>query len=252
MNAINKSMTAKKFSKAAAFYEEHAKVQAKSAQILFEWIGSEKRRCALDLGCGPGLHYSTLSAVSNLVVQLDLSESMLASSEGIHKVCADMDALPFQQNVFDLVFSNFAMQWSQDLNALLTNLASVLKPRGEAYLSVVLEGSLSEVKQAYLDSNLKSNVNKFTHIETLKRYIKSSSLKLQTIEQVSLKDVFMTPKEALQSIKKIGANHTLVPKQACVGLGGKSKILSILSNYPCKNGIYEVTYEVALLKLTKG
>ena len=118
----NKLTTQTKFSKAAANYASHANVQKQAAAHLFKMMASKHQQgTCLDLGAGPLVNTAMLKTHFDTVLAMDLSHSMLSTEQNPHclKVCADMDNLPLQQSSLDCVFSNFAMQWSADLEALL-------------------------------------------------------------------------------------------------------------------------------------
>lgn len=249
---IQKTLTAKCFSKAALQYQANARVQARAAERLFALMDGEHKNIALDLGCGPGQHFDALSTFAERVVQLDLSESMLNSAcNSAHKVCADMDALPFQTHSFDLVFSNFAVQWSQNLAELLEQLYIITKPNGSLYLSVVCDGSLSEIKEAYQRCGFDSRVNSFITPTKLERVIANSHFNLASLEFITLIDEFETPKEAFNSIKAIGANHVTTCNTKVSGLAGRARIMELFKQYPLVNGKAQVSYQVALIKMTK-
>lgn len=249
---IQKTLTAKCFSKAALQYQANARVQAQAAELLFLWMDAERKDFVLDLGCGPGQHFNTLRLFAKQVVQLDLSESMLTSNKSkAMKVCADMDSLPLQTHSIDLVFSNFAVQWSQNFSALLNQLYIVTKPSGSLYLSVVCDGSLAEINEAYHRTGLESRVNTFIYPVELKNELNDSHFELSKLEFITLIDEFDTPKQAFSSIKAIGANHTTSNKAKNMGLMGRNRIMELFKHYPLENGKAQVSYQVALIKLTK-
>ncbi|MBB1354080.1 methyltransferase domain-containing protein, partial [Pseudoalteromonas sp. SR45-5] len=164
LNKELKKSTQSKFSKAAASYNTHANVQKHAASDLFSLIkpGINKNKLCVDLGAGPLVNTHTLQSMFASVIAMDLSLNMLQSSDlTTPKICADMDNLPLQANSVDVIYSNFAVQWSANFSALMQSLYSILKPGGQAYISTVVEGSLNEIKTAFaaLDSN--SHINTF-------------------------------------------------------------------------------------------
>jgi malonyl-CoA O-methyltransferase len=157
-----------KFSKAAEQYNSHANVQKQAARDLFKWINSQpynqNKRC-VDLGAGPLVNTSQLSKQYGQVIAIDLSLNMLKSAALTNpKVCADMDNLPLQASSIDVIFSNFAVQWSANFEKLMHSLYKSLKPGGQAYISTVVAGSLNEIKTAFAALDNRSHINTFnTH-----------------------------------------------------------------------------------------
>ena len=123
--AVNslKQVTQRKFSTAASQYVAHAHVQKQAAIDLIKLIkldASTKHKHCVDLGAGPLVNTEELQGIYKQVIAMDLSLTMLKNSAvTAPRICADMDNLPLQQNSIDVVFSNFAMQWSADFKELL-------------------------------------------------------------------------------------------------------------------------------------
>ncbi|MFC3031335.1 methyltransferase domain-containing protein [Pseudoalteromonas fenneropenaei] len=250
-----KTITAAKFGAAASLYQQHARVQATAAAMLFSLMqrhqGQQAASWGLDLGCGPGHHSVALQRYFSPLLQLDLSHTMLMQSDATSsKVCADMDALPLQDGSVDGIFSNFAMQWSQNLPALINALYRVLTPGSNAYLSLVLDGSLQEIISAYHQASLPCKVNQFITELELRNIVASTAFHTLSFNRVTLVDQFDTAKQALQSIKHIGATHS-INSISHTGLGGKGKLKQVLDCYPQLSGRATVSYQVALIALHK-
>ena len=90
----------------------------------------------IDVGCGPGNSALVLKArwPDAEIVGLDSSEAMInrAKSEypGIEWICADASGDLTGLGKFDVVFSNAAIQWMPDQEALLPRLFALLKEGG--------------------------------------------------------------------------------------------------------------------------
>ncbi|MCF2859541.1 methyltransferase domain-containing protein [Pseudoalteromonas sp. SMS1] len=250
MSAALKLQVADKFSRASAQYLKHANVQKRSAEIL---LANMNRRYGhmLDMGAGPMQHHNALSQKSDVLVALDLSQNMLRQGpESAHKVCADMDMLPFLPSSFDCIFSNFAMQWSSDLPLLLNKLYDVLKPDGSAHLSIVVDGSLREISTAWQGVDNHCHVNRFIEFDRLLQAAREAGFSVRSISKRCLVDIFDSPKDAMKSVKNIGANQ-LNSNTNRRGLVGKKSYQALLASYPLAGDCAHVSYEVAFLELTK-
>lgn len=254
LNKELKKSTQSKFSKAAASYNTHANVQKHAASDLFALIkpGINKNKLCVDLGAGPLVNTQRLQSMFASVIAMDLSLNMLQSSDLTSpKICADMDNLPLQANSVDVIYSNFAVQWSANFSALMQSLYNILKPGGRAYISTVVEGSLNEIKTAFaaLDSN--SHINTFNSELFINQSVQKAGFTINSAKKRIYTDEYTTPLKAIASIKAIGAttqNHTNTRQ----GLLTKSALQKVCSAYPLINNKACVSYHVVLLSLKKS
>lgn len=248
----DKLSTAKQFSKAAGKYKQHAHVQKLAAELLFSRLNNH-HQIMLDLGAGPLLHQHKLKHHSERLVAMDLSLGMLSETypkNNVYRVCADMDKLPFSVDAFDSIFSNFAIQWSAEPEALFKSLYAVSKPGCQVLLSTVLVGSLSEIAHAWKAVDDKQHINDFLNLTQLINIAQSVGFKVIYSNQHCLQDHYDKPISAIKSVKNIGANH-LTDCQKEQGLLGKTAYKNLLSAFPLQDGKAVISYQVGILELTK-
>ena len=110
---------------------------------LVNFDGYRGRR-VLEVGCGAGVDLARFAKGGASVVGVDLSSSAIdlarANFEqqgltGDFRV-ADGEALPFEDNSFDLVFAHGVVQYTADPKRLVEECRRVLKPGGEAVFQV--------------------------------------------------------------------------------------------------------------------
>ncbi|SFD46975.1 methyltransferase domain-containing protein [Pseudoalteromonas denitrificans] len=246
----HKNITARKFSQSAKQYAEHAQVQHISSEYLLSLIPQKQHGICLDLGAGPGVNINVLKSKFDQVIALDLSLDMLKQikTHNVSSVCADMDALPFKSGSLECVFSNFATQWSQNLPRLLHHIYQLLKAEGVFYLSIVCDGTLKEIEQAWRGIDNNSHINQFINKNDLMTLVEQSGFNLVHNSHTCLQQKFDSPLKALKSIKVIGASHH---GQKNKGLLGKSTLKNVLAAYPKVKNEYCVSYQVAYLTLKK-
>jgi SAM-dependent methyltransferase len=112
-------------------YQLHAGfVPALGASILSQLAPAPGERI-LDLGCGDGLLTAQIAASGAAVIGIDASPEMVAAARarGIDARIGDARALPFERE-FDAVFSNAALHWIRDPDAVLAGVARALAPGG--------------------------------------------------------------------------------------------------------------------------
>ncbi len=85
----------------------------------------------LDLGCGDGALTEQLVALGGDVVGVDASPAMVdaARARGLDARVVEGTALGFDRE-FDAVFSNAALHWMRDADAVLAGVARALRPGG--------------------------------------------------------------------------------------------------------------------------
>ena len=136
---IQKDLVQHRFEKAFASYGEHACLQQTMSHTLFAQWQSHSPQTArlLELGCGTGNLSHLLARLPDLQT-LYLNDLCAASAcllQGFTgRLCSefiggDMDSIAFPQHL-DAVVSSSALQWSQDLPALLAKISASLKPQG--------------------------------------------------------------------------------------------------------------------------
>ena len=153
----NKPAIAKSFGRAAPVYDRAAAVQRLAAQRLAARLvamAPDAPGMLLDVGCGTGAVAAELAAAwpEAAMVLADLAPPMLAVARGkllgAAGVAADADSLPFARESFDLVASNLALQWCDDVASVLRRLAGLLRPGGVLGVTTLLDGSWASWRRA--------------------------------------------------------------------------------------------------------
>ena len=125
--------------------DQYARFRSERSQPFYDLLALVQRKPGMrvaDLGCGTGeltqvVHRELLAGET---VGIDSSESMLARSaafagDGLRFEHADIQQWDWQKP-FDLVFSNAAMHWLPDHDALLARLTQALGPDGQLAFQV--------------------------------------------------------------------------------------------------------------------
>lgn len=103
----------------------------------------------LDLGCGDGVLTEKLVEAGATVVGVDASDAMVqaARARGIDAHVADGQALRFDAE-FDAVFSNAAMHWMLDGEAVARSVFRALKPGGRFVGEMGGQGNVATIRLA--------------------------------------------------------------------------------------------------------
>ena len=115
----------------AAGYDAHARIVSDLAGPAIEWLAPRPGERILDLGCGDGAVTAALQGMGTDVVGVDTSEALLAAARGrgVEVCCMDGQALEFGPE-FDAVFSNAALHWMTNAEAVIAGVHRALKPGG--------------------------------------------------------------------------------------------------------------------------
>ncbi|MEQ1888279.1 MAG: methyltransferase domain-containing protein [Alphaproteobacteria bacterium] len=112
-------------------YARNARFVADMATPVVDLLAPEPGEDILDLGCGDGALSLTIAQRGAIVTGIDPSPSLLAAARagGLSTVRGDAAALPFL-GCFDAVFTNAALHWILDPDAVIGSVAKALRPGG--------------------------------------------------------------------------------------------------------------------------
>ena len=103
----------------------------------------------LDLGCGDGALTEELATAGAHVTGVDASVAMLeeARKRGLHVLQMTGEELTFEQQ-FDAVFSNAALHWMRDQQAVIAGVVRALKPGGRFVAEMGGMGNIAAIRVA--------------------------------------------------------------------------------------------------------
>jgi len=144
MTAAADAWSADRYARTARFVSE---LGAPVVDLLAPAAGER----ILDLGCGDGALTARLAAAGAEVVGIDASPDMAAAARerGLDARVADAAALPFEAE-FDAVFSNAAMHWMTDPDAVLSGVARALRPGGRLVAEMGGHGNVAAIRTAII------------------------------------------------------------------------------------------------------
>ena len=100
----------------------------------------------LDLGCGDGILSEKITAAGATVVAVDAAPDLIAAAKarGVDARLMDGQKLPFIAE-FDAAFSNAALHWMRDADAVIAGVARALKPGGRFVAEMGGHGNIASV-----------------------------------------------------------------------------------------------------------
>jgi SAM-dependent methyltransferase len=108
-------------------------------------------RDVLEIGCGTGVHAKLLAAAGARLAAVDLTPTAVELTERRLELAgldadvreADAESLPFDDDSFDFVWSWGVVHHSEDTEAVLAEIARVLRPGGRLALMVYHRSSIT-------------------------------------------------------------------------------------------------------------
>jgi malonyl-CoA O-methyltransferase len=283
MNALDKVKIARSFSRAASSYDSAAYFQRDMGlellSMLPKTLNKGENNYCLDLGCGTGFFYQHLISQYKDInyVGVDIAEGMLnffqqtlsesfsdvdvnadLSAEASNSrrlndflICTDAENISMKNETIDIIFSNMAVQWSENLPVLFTELNRILKPGGIIGLTTLGPQTLIELKQSWEKVDKHVHVNHFFPLERWADVIHQSGLKIQVKRVLHPKLQFDSVRQLLKELKLIGAHN--VNKGQPQGLFGKKYLNAMYSAYEAfnVNGFFPASYEVYFFVIKK-
>jgi ubiquinone/menaquinone biosynthesis C-methylase UbiE len=132
-------------------YERNGAFVHGLAGEVLQWLDAQPGEYILDLGCGDGQLTQRIADTGAHVLGVDASQQMLAAARerGIEAEQANAEALPFPDATFHAVFSNAALHWVRDQDAMMAEVRRVLKPCGRFVAEMGGHGNIAAIRVAF-------------------------------------------------------------------------------------------------------
>ncbi len=130
-------------------YAKHARFVSDLGSGVVDLLAPQPGERILDLGCGDGALTEKLVAAGAEVVGVDASAEQVAAARarGLDARVARGEALPFAAE-FDAVFSNAALHWMRDADAVLVSVHRALRPGGRFVAEMGGAGNVATIRAA--------------------------------------------------------------------------------------------------------
>ncbi|GAD75733.1 malonyl-ACP O-methyltransferase BioC [Vibrio azureus] len=247
----NKQAIAHAFGKAAHSYDKHASFQRDVGHRLLDKLPLDLTgKQVLDLGGGTGYFSQLLLARGAEVVCVDIAQPMLEKARqrcgeaGIDYVLADAEDLPFSAGRFDYVFSSLALQWCTDITRPIQEINRILKTTGKGVFSVLLDGSLHELRQSWAKVDSHQHVNQFMTSNQLNFALAQTEGAKYHLDLQAITVWYDSAFAVMRDLKGIGAN---VVRGRSHGLTSYHSLLQVESTYQTfknEQGLLPATYQV--------
>ena len=133
-------------------YEKNGAFVHGLAGGVLEWLDAKPTETILDLGCGDGQLTQRIASTGVSVIGVDTSPEMVAAARcrGVQADEASAESLPYPGSSFDAVFSNAALHWVRDQDAMMAQVRRVLKPVGRFVAEMGGHGNIAAIRVALM------------------------------------------------------------------------------------------------------
>jgi malonyl-CoA O-methyltransferase len=258
---IDKKAVRRAFSKAATQYDAAAVMQREVCKRMLERLDyiRQKPVSVLDVGSGTGWGTRQLGGryPAAQLVALDIALGMLQAARGTSSwwrklfagnapryACADMEALPLKSNSMEMVWSNLAVQWCNDLPATLAEFHRVLKVDGLLMFSTFGPDTLKEIRAAFQGVDGYNHLNRFADMHDIGDMLVAGGFADPVMDMEYITLTYHDVKDVMQDLRSIGAHNATTGR--ATGLMGKKAWGRVLENYERlrRDGRLPATFEV--------
>jgi trans-aconitate methyltransferase len=134
-----------------ADYAKNAAFVPALGDAVLQLLAPQPGELILDVGCGDGALTERIAAAGARVIGLDSSPEMVeaARTRGIDAFVADAEAMDLERfGQFDAAFSNAALHWMLDPDAVATGIFKALRDGGRFVGEMGGEGNLATLRRA--------------------------------------------------------------------------------------------------------
>lgn len=170
---LDKRKIATSFSRASCTYDEVAVVQQAVQKEHLDRLDYAAIQPEQILDAGSGTGEGSLALVKKYkkshIYALDIAFGMLqrhkkklpAFRNHTKLICADVETLPFADCTMDLIFSNLAIQWCDDINQLFSEFRRIMRVGGLLTFTSVGPDTLRELREAWTKAGYEVPVHEF-------------------------------------------------------------------------------------------
>lgn len=237
----------RRLDRAAASYDEAAVLQAEVCGRLLERLSyvALSPATVLDAGCRTAAGARALAEryPQAAVVAVDPSVGMLrqAGEPRFARICAETARLPLPDASVDLLFSNLALPWCDDLDAALCEFRRVIRPNGLVHFATFGPDTLRELRAA---SGRVPGDCRFTDLHDIGDGLVRAGLVEPVLDVQRYTLTYRDVASLMHDLRTLGAlGGTAAPGS---GLAGRGRLAALASAYePLRRaGLLPATCEV--------
>ncbi len=260
---LDKRQLRRAFERAATSYDQAAVLQREVCDRMIARLDYIKYipDIILDAGSGTGYGSRQLAArypISKLLA-VDIAWGMLVQARPelswwkrwlpcykaqSYYVCADIEQFPVKDASVGMVWSNLALQWCNDLNHTISEINRILTVEGLFMFSTFGPDTLSELRQAFKQTDDFSHVNQFVDMHDIGDLLVHNGFSTPVMDMEYITLTYDDVVSVMRDLKAIGAHNVTQGRRQ--GLTGKAAWQKAINQYETlrHDGKLPATFEV--------
>jgi len=268
-SAQDRSRLRRAFDRAAPRFDSAATLYREIADRMIERLSIIRLNATVILDAGSATGYATKLLrkrfARSFVVELDHSAAMLRQRanrrrtfvrwSGLQRssVCADFQRMPLASSSVDLVWSNLALHWADEIPAVFAEAHRVLRPGGLMMFSMFGPDTLKELRSTFRDNDSQINdsringfrVNQFADMHDVGDVLVKSGYADPVMDMENLTLTYTNVAALLHDLKAQGSSST--EELAHKGLAARNTYAQVVARYEAfrsADGRVPATFEI--------
>jgi malonyl-CoA O-methyltransferase len=168
----------------------------------------------IDIGCGTGKGIAGLQKryPRSKIIGLDLAFSMLQESKKKYgflrrkrMVNSDMEKMPFADGSFDLLFSNLALDWVNDIGATFKEFCRIGRPGSLLMFATFGPGTLDELRESWSRIDQHPHVHQFIDMHDIGDVMMASGFQQPVVDAEVIRLEYKAFQQLFDDLKNTGA-----------------------------------------------
>jgi len=240
------------FDREAGRYDRHAVLEREVGSRLMDRLDFQRLTPGriIDVGSGTGYFSEALkrrfrkAEVIGIDASMAMSQALIGKSgfrRPLRAVCADLSFLPFAGRSADLLFSNLALQWTQNFRDVSAEFRRVLRPGGLLLFSSLGPDSLRELRQAGGIGKESNLARRFVDMHDIGDILLAAGFSQPVMDSEVITMEFRHFDDLVTELEATGASLHFADWMALAERGS-----SVADAYQalCNNGCFAVTWEI--------
>ena len=211
----------------------------------------------LDLGCRRGALGAALGARPGtaFIVQCDLASEMAGAASAANDLpaaAADEELLPFADGAFDLIVSNLALHWTNDLPGALAQARRALAPDGLFMAALFGVGTLAELRVALMEAELaieggaSPRVSPFADLRDAGDLLARAGFAMPVADVETIRVSFPDALALMRDLGAMGESNAVAERRK--GLTRRATLMEAAARYPAgPDGRITASFEVVFM-----